>query len=258
MRGPFSLLGGSALDLLSKGLRGVELLFWPSSCRVCGRLLDRPGERVVCFSCLRKIEPRRASFCSLCGRFFDGASAPHVCRRCLEARPLYSLHRSCGPYEGNLRELIILMKFRGFSVLAKDLAGLARSCLGDQWRIWSGLEGLIPVPLHPRRLRSRGFNQAEALARDIGRAKGIPVRAKALARTRNTPAQTSLEALDRRRNLAGAFVVRRPAEVRGKTLLLVDDVYTTGSTIRECCRVLKRAGAREVRALTLARTRSNR
>lgn len=232
----------------------MELLFWPSTCRACGRLLDRPGERVVCLSCLATIEGRHSSYCSLCGRFFAGAAAPHVCRRCLEARPCFSLHRSCGPYEGRLRELIILMKFQGFSVLAEDLAALARGSLGDQWPLWNGLDGLVPVPLHPRRLRSRGFNQAEAVARAIGRAKGVPVLAKALARLRNTPAQTSLEALDRRRNLAGAFVVRRPAEVRGKVLLLVDDVYTTGSTIRECCRTLRRAGAAEVRAVTLART----
>ncbi len=254
VNGPFRLLARSVGGFAGGVLRGLELLFWPSSCRLCGRLLDRPGERVVCRACLSGLEPRRSSHCLLCGRFFDGAGGPHLCRACLGARPLYSLHRSCGPYEGRLREVIILMKFRRFSVLGKDLAGLARRALGEEWAVWAGLDGLIPVPLHPERLRARGFNQAEIVARVIGREKGIPVRSKALVRARNTPAQTSLEALDRRRNLAGAFVVRRPAEVRGKTLLLVDDVYTTGSTIRECCRALRRAGAREVRALTLART----
>jgi competence protein ComFC len=258
LRRPISYLGRPVLGLLAGVLRAAELLVWPSSCRLCGRLLERPGERVVCAACLDTLEPRRTSYCVRCGRFFDGRAAPHLCRDCLASRPLYSRHRSGAPYQGNLRQVIILMKYEGFRVLGRDLAAFALRALGDQWPLWAGLDAIVPVPLHGKKLKRRGFNQAEIVARAIGRVKGIPVRRGVLVRVRNTPAQTSLEGRDRRRNLAGAFAVRRPGWVRGKTLLLVDDVYTTGSTIRECCRALRRAGAEEVRAMTLARTSGGR
>jgi ComF family protein len=146
------------------------------------------------------------------------------------------------------------MKYRGYAVLGSDLAWFALEATGSDDGLWSGIEALIPVPLHPRKRKERGFNQAAVIARELGRVKGFPVQTKALCRVKNIPAQTGLEADARKRNVSGAFAVRRPAEVKGRTVLLVDDVYTTGSTVKECCRMLRRAGAREVRVLTLART----
>lgn len=249
---------GPALESLRRFLgecvRVAELLIFPSRCRICRTLLERRDERVVCRSCLDRLVPRRSSFCVCCGRFFDGAPAPHLCLDCLRSRPPYAIHRSCAAYEGALREFIILMKYHGFSVLGRDLAVFALEALGEDESLWWGLEAIIPVPLHRRKKKKRGFNQAEVVARELGRAKDVPLLTKALSRVRNTPAQTSLEGRARRRNLSGAFIVRRPGEVKGRTVLLVDDVYTTGSTVKECCRTLRRAGAKEVRVLTLART----
>jgi len=245
---------GLGRRFLGETLKLAELLYFPSLCRVCGELLEKPGERVVCGSCLAGLTPSRFAYCVCCGDFFDGVAEPHLCLKCISSRPPYSLHRSCAVYEGTLRELILLLKYRGYRVLGRDLARFALEALGQDEDLWWGLDAIIPVPLHPKRKQERGFNQAEVIARELGRAKGLPVLSRTLRRVRNIPAQTSLEADARRRNVSGAFAVRRPAALKGLAVLLVDDVYTTGSTVKECCRTLRRAGVRSVRVLTLART----
>lgn len=110
----------------------------------------------------------------------------------------------------------------------------------------------MPVPLHRVRRRERGFNQSRLLARDLGRLREMKVLDGALVKVRNAPAQAGLRAAERERNAVGAYAVRRPDKVRGKVIVLVDDVTTTGATLRECARVLVEAGAKEVRAITLA------
>lgn len=244
---------GSMRRVWNGALKLVELLFFPSKCRICGAFLEKIGECVVCRSCLGGLVPCRLSFCLCCGRYFEAVGAPHLCLECLEHRPPYALHRSCAEYKGTLREVILLMKYRGYAILGSDLARFALEAIGNDEGLWAGVEALIPVPLHPRKRKDRGFNQAAIIARELGRARGIPVKAKALRRIKNVPAQTGLEAEDRKRNVQGAFAVRRPTVVRGRIVLLVDDVYTTGSTVKECSRVLRRAGTREVRVLTIAR-----
>jgi len=239
---------------LAEAVRTAELLVFPSACRVCGDLLDEPGERVVCRACLGRLEPCRNPACVCCGRFFEGATSPHLCLDCLTRRPPYSRHRSGARYEGILREMIVLMKYGGCRILGKDLARFALEALGDEGSLWPGLDAVVPVPLHRRKKRARGFNQAETIARELARAKGLPLLGRALVRVKNIPAQTTLDAAARKRNVTAAFAVRRPAAVRGLRVLVVDDVYTTGATVRECSRTLLRAGVREVRALTLART----
>ncbi len=119
--------------------------------------------------------------------------------------------------------------------------------------LWSDVDAVIPVPLHRRREKRRGFNQSAVLARRIAKLKNINFLPGRLIKVRNAPAQTSLEKTDREENVRDAYRVRRPARLSGITVLLVDDVYTTGSTIRECSRVLVRAGVKEVRAVTVAR-----
>lgn len=114
------------------------------------------------------------------------------------------------------------------------------------------MDTIIPVPLHRRRENKRGYNQAALLARRLAGLKGIPWADNRLVKVRNNPAQTSLDAEEREANVKGAYEVKRPEGLKGKTVLLIDDVFTTGATIRECSRVLKRAGVREVRAITVA------
>jgi competence protein ComFC len=138
-------------------------------------------------------------------------------------------------------------------VLARGLADFIVRSLGREEDIWSDLEAIVPVPLHPRKERSRGFNQARSLARQIAQKTKVPLVHKNLIKVRQTPAQTSLEARTRSTNLKGAFRVRSPSRLAEKVVLLVDDVCTTGSTLGECSQALRQAGAREVRAVTVAR-----
>ncbi len=246
MTGPVLRAAGAAARL-------AGLLVFPSFCRLCGRLLEGRGERVVCRACVGAIAPERAGRCEGCGEFFEGEAESHLCLRCMSGESPLALLRSAGRYRGALKDLVLLCKFRGQAVLADPLADLILRALADEPGLWDGVDGLVAVPLHARRRRERGFNQAERIARRIGRRRGLAVLRRALVRVRNVPPQSSLRASDREANVRGAFAVRKPERVRGRTLLLVDDVATTGATLRACARALRAAGAVEVRAVTAAR-----
>ena len=129
---------------------------------------------------------------------------------------------------------------------------MARVC--QPWFQTSALDLIIPVPLHPRRLRWRGFNQSVLLGREVGRAWGIPLDPFVLTRKTETVPQSTLTLKERRPNVRGAFSISPRRSVENLRLLLVDDIYTSGATVNECTRVLLHSGAREVQVLTLART----
>ena len=148
--------------------------------------------------------------------------------------------------------MILLFKYKGYSILGKDLSEFMLDILGKNEEIWWGVDALIPVPLHPKRKSERGFNQAMVLARELAKGKGMYVMKRNLIRINYRPPQTLVEAPDREKNIRGAFAVKRESEIKDKTLLLVDDVYTTGATLKECGHELIKAGAKEVRAITLA------
>lgn len=230
----------------------AELLFFPSFCELCQRLLEKPGERVICQTCGENIHPCFAPFCPVCGRFFEGAGAPHLCAACLERESPLSRHRSFGRYEGSLKDVILLFKYRGFEILAAFLGDLLAQAFAEAEDLWKGVEAIVPVPLHPRKKKKRGFNQAQLLARRLAQHRNIELLDRHLIKIRDIPPQTSLDAEERLKNVDGAFGVRREWELAGKIVLLVDDVYTTGSTLRECSHVLRRAGVREIRAVTVA------
>lgn len=122
----------------------------------------------------------------------------------------------------------------------------------DDSAFWDGLEVVVPVPLHPRRQKERGFNQAEEIARYISKVKKLAMVSRGIIKIRDTFPQASLEAKLRRENVKGAYKIGEKDKIENKVVLLVDDVFTTGSTLEECSRVLKEAGAREVRVLTIA------
>ncbi|MBI4478163.1 MAG: ComF family protein, partial [Acidobacteria bacterium] len=156
---------------------------------------------------------------------------------------------AAGHYDGALRSIIHALKYEGRRSIGRRLARLLRAQCAD---VLAGADGVVPVPLHPRRLRSRGFNQAAEIARHLDLPL-VPV----LQRQRDTQPQMELPASRRHRNVKQAFALTRRAHhrdaVRGRRLVIVDDVSTTGATVQECARVLKRAGALEVRAVTVAR-----
>jgi ComF family protein len=168
------------------------------------------------------------------------------CPRCRRTRRHVSSARAVGAYDGALRAIVHALKYDGRRSLAPALAGLMRE-RGSI--VLEGADALVPVPLHPSRRRERGFNQAADLARHLH----LPV-VPALRRTRATAAQAGLPAGRRHGNVRGAFAItRRGAALYGRTVVLVDDVSTTGATLEACARVLKECGVAEVRALTAAR-----
>jgi len=237
---------------LVSSIKLAELIFFPSVCELCSCLLELPDERIVCHSCLKGLEPRRTSFCLVCGKFFNDSGEPHFCRQCVMQKPAFSVHRSCGQYLGRLKDIIILYKYRGYRVLGKALAAFALQAAGREEVLWWGLEGIIPVPLFPKKEKQRGFNQAFVIAKELAKRKNIELIKNQLIKVKNTAAQTSLKAAERHKNLKGAFEIIQNHTIKGKTVLLVDDVYTTGSTLQECSEALIKAGVLEVRALTVA------
>jgi ComF family protein len=171
-----------------------------------------------------------------------------LCAACRAGLRGFDRAASFGFYEGELRDLIHLFKYARMKPLGKHLAAyLARAHSLDE-----SVDAVVAVPLHWRKKWSRGFNQSELLARDFAARRGIPY-LDALRRVRSTGVQAGLGKTLRRKNVAGAFVAKRAADVRGKRLLLIDDVMTTGATATACGLALKRAGAKSVSLLTLAR-----
>jgi ComF family protein len=170
------------------------------------------------------------------------------CALCRSGLRAFDAAYSFGSYGGTLRELIHLLKYSKMRPLAKPLGGLLlRTMPRDE-----AFDSIVPVPLHWRREWERGFNQSEVLALELSRTTGLPVH-RSLRRVKSTAAQAGLSNSGRRRNVAQAFLCRRADAVKGKRILLVDDVMTTGSTATACARALKSAGAARVSLLTVAR-----
>ncbi len=236
---------GSASASLRRWLRaGVDLLF-PPACLGC----DRETETgLVCSVCADKLASGRLGVCPRCGRPLTGRSA--TCSRCRVPFCL-SRVRALGPYDPPYSGLIHALKYDGKRVLAELLGGALTALLESDPEL--GRAGLLcPVPLHPARLRERGYNQAALLAREVGSGSGMRC-VRLLARVRNTPTQTVLHD-DRARvaNLRGAFRFAGRESVAGQRVILVDDVMTSGATLDAAGRELLRVGAAEVTGLIVA------
>jgi len=164
----------------------------------------------------------------------------------------YAVARSVGRYEETLMTAIHRFKYQGRTGIGEVLGGIMADFAGGIWDM-KAFERIVPVPLHRKRLQERGFNQAVILARILSKRFDIPLDFISLAREVFTPPQVGLGREARSANVHGAFAVRHPERIAGRRILLVDDVYTTGSTLEECARVLIRAKAETVAVLTLAR-----
>jgi len=238
----------------------IDWLFdwlYPPRCRACrGRIAGRDTE-YFCSLCRKHIQLVGHPLCNICGRPFPDASGDdHPCGVCLERPPQFVAARAwaCYPHEEEhpLRQVVQKFKYGRKVALGKPLGRLmARGCREFLAAVNADL--IVPVPLYPKRLRWRGFNQSVLLGREVSRAYGIPMDPFLLQRRRETAAQTQLPEDERRRNVRGAFALHPDRRAKEKRILLVDDVYTSGSTVNECSRTLKQGGAKEVYVLTLAR-----
>jgi ComF family protein len=215
----------------------------------------------LCPSCRRGCFPLGAALCRQCGAGFEsGQTDDRLCGDCLSAPKHFARARAAGVYDQTLRILIHNLKYRGRLQLAEPLGALLHDACKRWWRPGT-IDLLVPVPLHAKRLRERGFNQSNVLIRGWQRFERrcdgawtrVPVLGRTLVRCRSTQPQTGLGRGAREDNIHGAFKLTRPREVELKRVLLLDDVYTTGSTVNECARTLLRGGAASVGVLTLAR-----
>lgn len=235
-------------------LRRFLDFFLPTSCAYCRSQVGDSGIPFFCSACWADFSVMGGPACPTCGRPFESpealvSSPAHVCGQCRLRPPKYDQAVSVGHFEGPLREAIHRFKYKPCRALGKPLS---------QWmtrniRLAPDIDLVMPVPLHRKRLRQRGFNQALLLAHGVSSAYRIGLSYDNLVRTRYTRPQVELTGEERIKNVAGAFALRRPQEVEGKRVVLVDDVFTTGATMDECARVLKQAGASEVISLTAAR-----
>ncbi len=220
-------------------------LLYPPRCLVCKML----GASGLCAACAGQISPIPAPFCAVCGHTLTESR----CANCAAQTPAFVRSRSLGAYDGVLRHAIHQFKYRDRPQLAVPLGRLLAAYARAHASELNGLrfDALLPVPIHPARQRVRGYNQSERLARVLGEELRLPL-LNTLVRARSTRPQVGLSGEARRTNLQGAFTVKQPDLVQSQTLLLIDDVVTSGSSLHECAAALTTAGANAVYALTLA------
>ena len=227
----------------------LDLLF-PPLCHACRAFIPQAGELLICPDCLQKIPLLTSPLCTVCGVPFATESLlDHVCGCCLLHPPLH-LCRSAAVFAGPVQDLIHRFKSGGRVHLSEPLGVLTADHLAPFGR--EAAPDLI-VPVHRKRLRQRGYNQSQLIGAVLGKRWGIRQEVGNLRRVRWTEPQTGLHARDRVTNVAGAFEVGFPRHLEGKRVLLVDDVLTTGSTMRACAEALQEAGATAVFAVTVAR-----
>ncbi|HIC92114.1 MAG TPA: ComF family protein [Syntrophaceae bacterium] len=231
----------------------LDLIF-PPKCLVCHVPLEARDNYQLCPSCLSGITFIKPPFCTLCGMPFKSQdSLDHLCGECLTSKRYFTKARSVGFYEGTLLKAIHLFKYHRKIHLALPLGYMLSDSVSQLFHMeWVDL--LIPVPLHHRRLRERGFNQALLLARILKKRYNKTLATRVLRRWRWTEPQVNLSEKARKNNVKGSFVISNHMTVKEKNILLLDDVYTTGATINECGRTLLKAGANKVYVLTLARS----
>ncbi len=226
-------------------------LLLPPACPLCRT--ESPGLPLgtLCTGCLSDIPPLGPSRCPRCALPYPAPDGSvHLCEACLRSAPPFVSVAAAGVYGDALRRAIHRFKYEGAIDLDRPLSSLLADSVAVALPDFRA-DLIVPVPLHPARLRERTYNQALLLARRMGRRTGIPVSPRLLERTRPTPAQQGLSATQRRRNLRGSFAMRSGLD--GESVLLVDDVMTTGATARECSRVLMAGGAGRVAVAVLGR-----
>jgi ComF family protein len=260
------------VSMLVSSVSGVaESLFatvFPSDCRLCGTPLVNISRLPVCRACLTDVAPIEGTVCSVCGErlltpFAVGEGASEVrCGVCRRVEPPFVKAVAYGSYDGGLRELIHLLKYEQVRPAAAVLGRLLTEAVRGLESGWTQRPiVVIPVPLHARKLRQRGFNQSELIAQEFIKLEAgsscVTLQTRVLQRRRETASQIGLTRHQRRENIRGAFVVAKLQEIARREILLIDDVFTTGTTVSECARVLLRAGASKVFVATVGRTLKN-
>lgn len=237
-----------------RGVRAFSDLVLPLRCPLCGKGRESSSGPPLCRECMSGLRRVSGPRCPTCGRRLPD---PHLleidprfrCGACRIDPPVLDSVQTLFLFQGTTRKAVHLFKYSGYWKLGR---GLIRSRLTEFLPSLEDVELILPVPLHASRLRMRGFNQAVVLAREIAEGNGTHMDLECLIRRKGGRPQVGLHPKERRRNIRGCFAVTSGEGIEGRKVLLVDDVLTTGATAKECTRVLKKAGAKEVRFLALA------
>lgn len=243
--------------MIIEALNDVSDVIFPPQCLGCAEILHPQKGKLFCPVCKEKIRFITGDICPVCGTIFpDSPAKSHLCGNCLGNKTYFSCARAVVSYETIILHAIHQFKYgNNISVGAWLASFMADFSFPDV--DFTEYSLMIPVPLHIKRLRQRGFNQALILARAIGKKWQIPVNFSLLKRHKFTETQTGMNKTERKQNIKGAFEVRAKENITGKNIIIVDDVYTTGATVNECAKTLLNAGAQKVIVLTLARVLHN-
>ena len=245
------ILRNHLAPLARESANALASLLYPPRCEYCA--LEIAQTEYLCADCRDSARRIKAPFCERCSEPFEGEiTQTFQCSNCAHRHFHFSHAVACFRSRGVVRELIHRFKYDRQFHLRFPLADWLAETMNDPRIASQPFDFFVPVPLHSARLRFREFNQAAALAALVSTKTGVPV-LDCLRRVRNTTTQTHFDRAERMENLRNAFQLHHSADVRGRHLVLVDDVFTTGSTVDECARVLVKAGAASVRAVTVAR-----
>jgi len=227
----------------------LNLLF-PPSCPSCKKMIG-DNNRFLCEECFSQLKFIKTPYCTCCGRSFSSGDDNHLCGDCLNSSWHFDKARSIFVYEAIIAGLIHGLKYSGNMTGLETFQHLSKQSpvLGDLHTP----DFILPVPLHIKRLRQRGFNQALLLTKKLFPNEKEKIKYDILLRQTDTPTQTGLSGKERRKNLKNAFIVKRPSIITGRNILILDDVLTTGATINECAKVLKKSGCKRVEILTICR-----
>lgn len=220
-------------------------MLFPETCPVCQRPSIDHRTAPICAGCWQSIKPYTGPKCRKCGKPLI-SDASTICGDCLQDEPAFESARSFGLYDGALRKAINLLKYHNVKRLSKPLSDIIMRIKIPQ------VDAVLPVPLYKKRLRQREFNQSALIAKYTAKSLGLILILDSLVKNRDTKPQVGLSSDERRKNMRNAFGIQNKEMIEGKNILLVDDVSTTGATVRECSKVLKKAGAGEVHVVTLA------
>jgi competence protein ComFC len=238
---------------LTELLNDIGDIIFPPQCLACSEIINRQANQFFCSPCQGKISFINDNFCPICGvPFLSSPAESHICGDCLIKKPYYDKARAVAGFETVILDAIHKFKYGRSISTGSSLSSFMANFSFPNFD-FSEYSLLIPVPLHIKRLRDRGFNQSLLLARAIGKKHKLPVNFSLLKRSKFTLTQTGLNKAEREINIKGAFVVADRKKAAGENIILIDDVFTTGATINECARVLLKAGAQKVAVLTLSR-----
>lgn len=231
---------------------GIMDIIFPRNCLLCRAYHPATARDPLCPGCRATLPWNTPPFCVRCSRRLTGITAEALCPSCRSHPPRFDEGWAMIRYKGPARELLKRFKFHNKTSLQRTFTTLLHAFIERYALEFPAAAMVIPVPLHPVRLRERGYNQSGLLAACVARELGLPVRDDILIRGHHAPRQSGLPAKERWTNIQGAFKMKNPADIVGREIILVDDILTTGATASEAAKTLKDAGASRVTVITLA------